>query len=154
MPALMAEKRANRTDDIPKKIGARMRYFRETVGLSVTDVAERLHVTKGHISATETRDGNLSFPLFLRYAKAIGVPAAKIIGEQAVTPKDLDFERLAHDAMKALGERNLKWMGSLTPKESDRAVSAARDAVKASREAAELSGLRKKDRTSRAKTPL
>lgn len=57
-----------------KSVGAHIRLLRERRGMSVTELARQVGVTKGQISQIERGLSNASIPVLRAIAKALGVP--------------------------------------------------------------------------------
>ena len=70
-----------RADVVPANIGTKMRKWRGVAGMSQLEVGEKIGCTKGHISGAENGNGNFSLPLFLKFCRAIGTPASKLLGD-------------------------------------------------------------------------
>lgn len=121
-------KDSKRTTNVPDHVGYQMRVWRESAGMSLDAVAEKLHCRKGHLSQVENGKGNLSIPLFLAYCKAIGTPPNYILGDE-IMKKDADFFRLAKELRDKIGLAELKWLSGLDQELVQLALERAHEAI-------------------------
>ena len=75
---------------IAKQVGEQMRRWRLNAGMTMEQVADKMEVSKGHISRAENAKGNLSLPMFLLYCEAIQTPVSRVL-ESKFLKRDRDF---------------------------------------------------------------
>ena len=83
----------------------RSREIRSQLGLSQTDVAKALHVTRGFISNVENGRVNMSMRLMVYYARLMHVSLDEIVG---LTDKQYLSTALDHEIMEEVSQLSLE----------------------------------------------
>ena len=86
-------------------LGKRSRAIRDQLGLSQTDVARALHVTRGFISNVENGRVNMSMRLMIYYARLMNVSLDEIAG---LTAKEYLSTSLDHAIMEEVSKLSLQ----------------------------------------------
>ena len=86
-------------------LGKRSRAIRDQLGLSQTDVARALHVTRGFISNVENGRVNMSMRLMIYYARLMNVSLDEIAG---LTDKEYLSTSLDHAIMEEVSKLSLQ----------------------------------------------
>jgi transcriptional regulator with XRE-family HTH domain len=81
----------------PRAIGTNIRKYRDDLGISLNELAERSHVSKGYLSALENGTDNRrpSGETLYAIAEALGVTMSDLMGRRLLT-------ETAHDAPASL----------------------------------------------------
>jgi transcriptional regulator with XRE-family HTH domain len=106
-----------------------MRACREERGLSLEAVAKKIGSSKGHLSAVETGEGNIGFPLFFDYCNAIHTPPHKVLEQNVALAKHRDLNALVLAFIERHGFAELRWLAELSRDEAAAAMKGAHDAV-------------------------
>ena len=83
----------------------RSREIRSQLGLSQSDVAKALHVTRGFISNVENGRVNMSMRLMVYYARLMHVSLDEIVG---LTDKQYLSTALDHEIMEEISQLSLE----------------------------------------------
>lgn len=86
-------------------LAKRSRAIRAQLGLSQTDVAKALHVTRGFISNVENGRVNMSMRLMIYYARLLNVSLDEIVG---LTDKEYLSTSLDHAIMEEVSKLSLQ----------------------------------------------
>jgi transcriptional regulator with XRE-family HTH domain len=84
-------------------IGANIRAYRDEVGMSLNQLAEKSGVSKGYISALENQEGDTRRPsgeTLYAIAEALGVTMSDLMGRKLLTEGATDIP----DSLKAFAE--------------------------------------------------
>ena len=88
----------------------RSREIRSQLGLSQSDVAKALHVTRGFISNVENGRVNMSMRLMVYYARLMHVSLDEIVG---LTDKQYLSTALEHEIMEEVSQLSLEQKNAL-----------------------------------------
>lgn len=88
----------------------RSREIRSQLGLSQSDVAKALHVTRGFISNVENGRVNMSMRLMVYYARLMHVSLDEIVG---LTDKQYLSTALEHEIMEEVSQLSLEQKNDL-----------------------------------------
>lgn len=103
---------SKKAERVPEHVGRQMRKWRLAAGMKQVEVADKMGVSKGHISSAESGKGNLSLPKFLDFCRAIGYPASKVL-EDRLLAKHRDVDRLSAAIVEQIGLSELQWLAEL-----------------------------------------
>ncbi len=93
------------TNSIFNDLTKRSRAIRAQLGLSQTDVAKALHVTRGFISNVENGRVNMSMRLMIYYARLLNVSLDEIVG---LTDEEYLSTSLDHAIMEEVSKLSLQ----------------------------------------------
>lgn len=96
-------------------IGDRIRRYREYKSLSQEQLAERIGVTKAHVSDMENGRKKPSFPLLKHLVDGLKIDARYLLG-QLETPEEADIEARGDDPSRSRLERLAEKIDELTLK--------------------------------------
>lgn len=66
-------------DTFSARVGERMRFFRESQGLSVQSMADRMHIDKAKVSLLERNMQTKSLEDLYVYSRALGIPLSELL---------------------------------------------------------------------------
>ena len=96
---------AQRKEGTMPNLADRSREIRSQLGLSQSDVAKALHVTRGFISNVENGRVNMSMRLMVYYARLMHVSLDEIVG---LTDKQYLSTALDHEIMEEVSQLSLE----------------------------------------------
>lgn len=107
MTAIREETNATQREDggTMPNLADRSREIRSQLGLSQSDVAKALHVTRGFISNVENGRVNMSMRLMVYYARLMHVSLDEIVG---LTDKQYLSTALDHEIMEEISQLSLE----------------------------------------------
>ena len=107
MTAIREETNATQREDggTMPNLADRSREIRSQLGLSQSDVAKALHVTRGFISNVENGRVNMSMRLMVYYARLMHVSIDEIVG---LTDKHYLSTALDHEIMEEVSRLSLE----------------------------------------------
>ncbi len=82
-------------EELGKRIGHALRRERESVGLSVSELARRASVSKATVSQLESGNGNPSVETLWALGDALGIPFAVLVGQPASAPTLIRADELS-----------------------------------------------------------
>lgn len=90
--------------DIKKDFGKRVKYYRQQLGYSQLQLAEKANITPQTLSGIETGYAFPSYPVFMRLVDALNVPIIKlfIFDDSLLTIKDKELQFLIMEKFKKL----------------------------------------------------
>ena len=61
-----------------KKLGLKIAYYRKSCGLSQLQLAEKINISRTHMSRIENNDCSVSLDVIFRIAKALHIPVSQL----------------------------------------------------------------------------
>lgn len=120
-------------------IGERLRDARETLGLSLTDVAGKAHISAATLSRIENSKQGLDFGLFLVLAKVLTVSPADLVDSDEDHGENENHDPLvAKIAQLATSDRARLWRDLAESRRASRTKNQARSSNSVSQQMEEL----------------
>lgn len=82
------------TSRIAKRIGARLKTFRQAQKLSQQDLSEQLEISTAFAGEIERGDVDCSLKTLEKIADTLNVPVAELVSDEPTSPKNLWITRL------------------------------------------------------------